>query len=176
MRRRLRPAGFLPFGPASGFCAPALTAARREWPQSQHGTAFCASIRPMNPLNHSLAEGIRRVGFRKWYERELLSSHAHMLLAFLCVIALMASMEAFSSGTAGEKLTNVAFVVASGAIGLWALRRYLYLLMHAEEVANQANCPQCGTYGRISLVEEDRRNGQALVCCKKCAHHWTIVP
>ena len=31
-----------------------------------------------NPLNRPLAEGIRRVGFRKWYERELLSSHAQI--------------------------------------------------------------------------------------------------
>jgi hypothetical protein len=33
-----------------------------------------------------LAEGIRRHGFRKWYERELLQSHAHLVLCFLCVI------------------------------------------------------------------------------------------
>ncbi len=130
----------------------------------------------MNLLNRSLAEGIRRVGFRKWYERELLSSHAHMLLAFLCVIALMGSMEAFSGSSASGKLVNVALVLISGGIGLWALRRYLYLLMHAEQVANQANCPQCTTYGSMTLVEENRRNGQALVCCKKCAHQWTIEP
>ena len=130
----------------------------------------------MNLLNHSLADGIRRVGFRKWYERELLSSHAHMLLAFLCVIALMASMEAFHGATSGQKLANVGFVVLSGGIGLWALRRYLYLLMHAEEVANQANCPKCTTYGSLTLVEENRSNGDARVCCKKCAHQWTIVP
>ena len=137
---------------------------------------ICVSIRCMNPLNRSLADGIRRVGFRKWYERELLSSHAHMLLAFLCVIALMASMEAFHGATAGEKVTNVLFIIASAAIGLWALRRYLYLLMHAEEMANQANCPQCATYGRLTLVQEDRRTGDALVCCKKCKHTWTITP
>lgn len=130
----------------------------------------------MNLLNRSLADGIRRVGFRKWYERELLSSHAHMLLAFLCVIALMAGMEAFSSASASGKMTNVLLVLISGGIGLWALRRYLYLLMHAEEVANQANCPQCTTYGSLTLLEEDRRSGAALVCCKKCQHRWTIVP
>ena len=94
----------------------------------------------MNRLNLRLAEGIRRVGFRKWYERELLSSHAHMLLAFLCVIALMASMEAFRDGSPGEKLLDVMLCIISGTTGLWALRRYLFLLMHAEEVANQANC------------------------------------
>ncbi len=128
----------------------------------------------MNLLNRTLAEGIRRVGFRKWYERELLSSHAHMLLAFLCVIALMASMEAFHGASRGQKLANVAFIIVSAGIGLWALRRYLYLLMHAEEVANQANCPKCDTYGSLTLVEENRRNGDALVCCKKCGHTWTI--
>jgi hypothetical protein len=37
----------------------------------------------MNHLNSRLYDGIRKVGFRKWYERELLSSHAHMVLAFL---------------------------------------------------------------------------------------------
>jgi len=133
-------------------------------------------MRGMNLLNRTLAEGIRRVGFRKWYERELLSSHAHMLLAFLCVIALMASMEAFHGASSGQKLANVAFVIVSAGIGLWALRRYLYLLMHAEEVANQANCPQCATYGSLTLVEENLRNGDALVCCKKCGHNWTISP
>ena len=128
----------------------------------------------MNLLNRTLADGIRRVGFRKWYERELLSSHAHMLLALLCVIALMASMEAFNGATLAEKITDVGLVLVSGAIGLWALRRYLYLLMHAEEVANQANCPKCSVYGSLSVVEEDRRNGAVLVCCKKCANRWTI--
>jgi len=130
----------------------------------------------MNRLNLRLAEGIRRVGFRKWYERELLSSHAHMLLAFLCVIALMASMEAFRDGSTGEKLLDAAFCVVSGSVGLWALRRYLFLLMHAEELANQATCPHCQTYGSLTLLQEDRRNGQALVCCKKCAHEWTMTP
>ncbi len=130
----------------------------------------------MNLLNRSLAEGIRRVGFRKWYERELLSSHAHMLLAFLCVIALMAAMEAFQGASQGRKLANVGFVLVSGGIGIWALRRYLYLLMHAEQVADQANCPQCTTYGSLTLVDEDRRTGDAQVCCKKCGHTWTISP
>lgn len=141
---------------------------------------FChdAEVNPFtdNPLNHRLAEGIRRVGFRKWYERELLSSHAHMLLAFLCVIALMASVEAFHGGSTGEKLADIGFFLVSGAVGLWALRRYLFLLMHAEAVANQAICPGCAEYGRFSVVEEDRRSGQTGVRCKKCSQQWTIIP
>ena len=129
-----------------------------------------------NYLNRDLAEGIRKVGFRKWYERELLSGHAHMLLALLCTIALMASLELFQGGTLAEKLVDVGMFLVSGAIGLWALRRYLYLLMHAEAMADQANCPSCKEYGRLTVVDEDRRNGQVLVRCRKCSHEWTLFP
>lgn len=129
-----------------------------------------------NYLNRPLADGIRTVGFRKWYERELLSSHAHLLLTLLCAIALMATVELFHDGSATEKLMNVGLFVVSGAVGLWALRRYLYLLLHAEYVAEQARCPHCAEYGRLSLVDEDRRSGTTRVRCRKCSHEWTLGP
>jgi hypothetical protein len=129
-----------------------------------------------NYLNRELAEGIRKVGFRKWYERELLSSHAHLLLALLCTIALMAGLELIQGGTVTEKLLNIGMLFVSGAIGLWALRRYLYLLMHAETLADQAKCPSCKEYGRLTLVNEDRRNGQLRVRCRKCSNEWTLFP
>ncbi len=128
-----------------------------------------------NPLNESLAAGVRRVGFRKWYERELLSSHAHMLLCFLATIGMIASFEAMRGATTNEKLLDLLFIVACAAIGLWSLRRYLYLLMHAEEVANQASCPTCKAYGRFTVASEDRRNSTLRVCCKKCQHEWDIA-
>jgi formate dehydrogenase maturation protein FdhE len=129
-----------------------------------------------NYLNRPLADGIRKVGFRKWYERELLSSHAHMLLALLCTIALMGAVELFHDASTAGKLLDAGLFVVSGAVGLWALRRYLYLLLHAEYVADQARCPHCAEYGRLSVVEEDRRNGMALVKCRKCRHEWTLGP
>lgn len=131
---------------------------------------------PRNYLNRPLAEGIRTIGFRKWYERELLSSHAHMLLALLSTIALMATLELFQGGNLGDKLLNVVLFILSGALALWSLRRYLFLLSHAEAVADQANCPQCSEYGRLTVVEEDRRNGRLLVRCRKCGHDWTLLP
>lgn len=127
-----------------------------------------------NLLNQPLADGIRRLGFRKWYERELLSSHAHMTLAILAAVAMLASFEAFQGGSMADKLMDVVFVVVSGAIALWSLRRYLFLLMHAEEVANQANCPDCGTYARFEVVGEDRRSGHTEVRCRACTRVWTI--
>jgi len=129
---------------------------------------------PRNPFNPPLAEGVRRFGFRKWYERELLSSHAHLLLTLLCSIGLLGLLEVFRDGSPGEKLLNVLLFIASAAIGLWALRRYLYLLMHAEEVANQANCPDCGVYARFEVLGEDLRSQQTRVRCRACRHEWTI--
>lgn len=127
-----------------------------------------------NLLNARLAEGVGRVGFRKWYERELLSSHAHMILCLLAVVGLIGAMEAFRGGTLAEKVTDVVIIVVCAAVGLWSLRRYLFLLLRAEEVANQANCPACGEYGRFTVVRDDRAENQTEVCCRKCSHQWLI--
>jgi hypothetical protein len=122
-----------------------------------------------------LSRQLDRIGFRKWYERQLLTSHAHMVLAFLAVIALLASLEASRGADAGVKLANVAMSVACAGIGIWAIRRYLYLLMRAENTANQANCPGCGEYGRFRVVTEHA--GRDLdVCCHRCAREWKILP
>ena len=116
---------------------------------------------------------MERLGFRKWYERELLSGHAHMVLAILSVIALMASMEGFRDGPT-VRVENVLFVVICAGIGLWALRRYLFLMMRAEIVANQANCPDCGEYGRFGVVGRNPSQAETEVCCRKCTHRWVI--
>jgi ABC-type nickel/cobalt efflux system permease component RcnA len=128
----------------------------------------------MNYLNSPLYEGIRKVGFRKWYERELLSSHAHMILAFLCIVGMMAAFEAFSGAQGADRLFDVAAIIICAVIGLWALRRYLYLLSNAETIANQADCPQCKAYGLFTALSEDRAQGWTHVRCRKCAHEWHI--
>ena len=125
-------------------------------------------------MNGHFAESIRRIGFRKWYERQLLSSHAHMVLASLSVIALAGSMEAIRGSAGDALLANSLFVVVCAGIGLWALRRYLFLLMRAEETANQANCPGCGEYGRFRVVAHHPRHEQLDVRCSRCSHDWTI--
>ena len=101
--------------------------------------------------------------------------NAHMLLTLLATIGMMASFEAFKGADMAGKLLDVVFIIACAIIGLWALRRYLYLLMHAEEVANQAVCPACGTYGRFSVVGEDVTRGEVQVRCHKCSEHWKIA-
>ena len=123
-------------------------------------------------MESRLFEHFKRIGFRKWYERQLLSSHAHMVLAFLSVIALIGAMEAFRTAQGDAQLANVLFVVVCAGIGAWALRRYLFLLMRAEEAANQASCPDCGDYGRFHVVGHRPRLSEIDVRCRKCARDW----
>lgn len=122
-----------------------------------------------------LAEGIRRHGFRKWYERELLQSHAHLALTFLCMIGIVAGFESMTRGASwSERLADLVTVLLSAGAGLWALRRYLYLLNHAEAAAHQADCPQCETYGRLELLQSDASGEEVQVRCRKCGHVWHI--
>ena len=122
-----------------------------------------------------LAAGIRKHGFRKWYERELLRCHGHLALTFICLVGVVAAFESMAHGKGwADRLDDAGALLLCGAVGLWALRRYLYLLMNAEAVANQADCPTCGTYARFKLVRADAVGERALVCCRQCGHEWTI--
>lgn len=122
-----------------------------------------------------LAEGIRRHGFRKWYERELMRSHLHMLLLLFCAIGLLGAFELFSrTAPLSEQLNAMFSVLLCAGVGVWSLRRYLYLLMHAEEVAHQAVCAQCKAYGRLAVLQVEAASERVSVRCKQCGHSWPI--
>lgn len=122
-----------------------------------------------------LAEGLQRLGFRKWYERQLLQSHAHLLLTIFSTLGLMGALEAASTFHGWQdQLTDALALLASAGIGLWSLRRYLYLLNHAEYVAHQARCPACNTYARFTLEGAPTADQPVLVRCRHCQHRWTI--
>lgn len=120
-----------------------------------------------------LAEGIRKHGFKRWYERELMQSHAHLVLAFLSSIGLMAAFEGlFTFVDLADKLLDLISIVLCGAVGLWSIRRYLALLMQAEAAARQAECPGCGTYACFALVQA--HGSELQVRCCKCERVWPI--
>jgi hypothetical protein len=54
------------------------------------------------------------------------------------------------------------------------MRRYLFLLMRAEQTANQATCPDCGDYGRFHVVMQRPRDLALDVQCRKCSRGWSI--
>lgn len=122
-----------------------------------------------------LDDGIKKHGFRKWYERQLLQSHAHLLLMILCAVGLLGAFEAAwrFRGWQDQAVDLLAGVLCA-ATGLWAMRRYLGLLSGAEAAANQADCPHCQTYGRLDCLHADREGRYVAVRCRKCGHDWKI--
>ncbi len=127
-----------------------------------------------NPLNRTLADGIREVGFKRWYQRELLSGHAQLVLLILSTVGFIGCLEVMSTLHSRERLLNAFYAVLCAAAGAWALRRYLFLLMRAESIAHQANCPSCGTYGRLQVVEEHPEQQDITVLCRRCKATWRI--
>lgn len=123
----------------------------------------------------TLAEGIRRHGFRKWYERQLLKSHAHLVFTFLCMVGVFAALESMRGTLAwSERVEGIASTLLCAAAGVWALRRYLQLLQRAELAAHQAECPQCKAYGRLDLLQSDATGERVTVRCRGCSHGWRM--
>ncbi len=123
----------------------------------------------------SAAQTIRRIGFRKWYERELMRSHANLVLLLLATIGLLGAMEVYSARLAWlDQLQVIAAGVVSVVIGYAALRRYLYRLNHAEFVAGQAVCGGCATYAKWDALEVAGEEKRLRVCCRRCGHRWDI--
>lgn len=126
------------------------------------------------------AQGISRLGFRVWYERQLIESHVWFVTAFLCAVLIMALLEDLNlRGPGPLSLVSLAVIVAATGLGAVALRRYMRLLNRAESLAEQCVCPGCGSYGVIRVL--DAQGGTAdehpqwmQVACKKCDRQWRI--
>ena len=133
-----------------------------------------------------LAEGIRKIGFRRWYERQLIESHLYLISAFMCLVTVLACLEGFSLRTpAWETFMRFVAMMAGVAICMWTVRRYLTMLAVAEYVAERSVCEKCATYrglelsGVVARPADPRDDGdEALppvgVRCRKCGHEWTI--
>jgi hypothetical protein len=130
----------------------------------------------------SPADGIRKLGFRRWYERQLIESHAWFITCFLCLILALACAEDLGFKTGGVKpLLMLGLIAGAGAVGVVALKRYRRLLDRAESIAEQSTCARCTTYGRIQvigsgLVSEPTAEapGWMRVQCRQCGNQWLI--
>jgi ribosomal protein L40E len=133
-----------------------------------------------------LAEGIRKIGFRHWYERQLIESHLYLISGFMCLVTVLACLEGFSLRTpVWETVMRFTAMMAGAAICLWTVHRYFAMLAVAEYVAERSVCEKCATYRGLELSgvavrRADARNDddEALppvgVRCRKCGHEWTI--
>jgi hypothetical protein len=131
-----------------------------------------------------LAEGIRKIGFRRWHERQLLEGHLYLATSLLCVIAALAAVEGYSSPIVSiDFLVGLLVMLAGGAVGTWALMRYVRMLLTAQYAAERSVCAKCKTYGLLDATGPAAAPGRkdtdvaimpTRVRCRKCGNEWTI--
>jgi len=135
-----------------------------------------------------LAEGIRRIGFERWYERQLMEAHVYLVTAFLCLILLTACLEGFSAHAPGlEPFLRLIGMLAGVCGGVWGVRRYGAILGMAESAAGQSVCKKCTAYARLEVMGAGLlappattrgSTGTPLphlpVRCRTCGHEWMI--
>lgn len=136
-----------------------------------------------------LGERIRRLGFRRWYERQLIESHAYLVTCFLCMLVVATTLEGFSfRGPGLEPFALLTLAFGGGALSLFSWGRYKITMDLAERLADHATCLRCRTYAAFTVTawgpHEDsgsRDEGETetlepwlQVHCRKCGHEWTI--
>lgn len=138
----------------------------------------------MDPVN-----AIRRLGFRKWYDRQLIDSHMCLVTCLLCGITIAAMVEEVHFARLdGRGLTLIGVALAAMAIGWLAWRRYITVLGRAELYGERSTCEGCNAYGRFDVIRsgQDTHPGavaQAVapleaawmeVRCRKCQRTWRM--
>lgn len=119
------------------------------------------------------AAAIGRLGFRRWYERELYACHGWLVASLLSAFALLALLEDLSvqSLSLGTALLLIA-ACAAGLIAWYTLWRYLSMLLQAQHLSERSTCKHCGTYGRYRLIGATPNS--MTVSCRQCDKEWTI--
>ncbi len=128
---------------------------------------------------------IHRHGFRRWYERQLIESHAYLALAFIALILLLAGLEVLADLESGSRYLFVLLAAAAGGtLMLVAWRRFNTLLIRAEHFAEAATCPQCKAWGKFKVIAQESalaedppeagRPHWLKVRCTKCEANWRI--
>lgn len=117
------------------------------------------------------ARSIRKLGFKRWYERQLIESHAWLVTCLLCGIAIAASLEMLDWKELGTALVTLAFVFTAGLVILHGFRRYQAIMTLAEQLASHSICPRCDSYARFRAMDE---NPRMKVQCRRCGHEWVL--
>ena len=138
-------------------------------------------------MRMELAEGIRKLGFRRWYERQLIEGHFYLISGFMCMIMVAASVEELNFRTpTWETVLRFGAMLGGVVVCLWTVRRYFTMLGIAEYAAERSVCEKCATYHgldlssvRVSRAEMQEEAGEGVlpavgVRCRKCGHEWTI--
>jgi hypothetical protein len=129
--------------------------------------------------------GIRKLGFKRWFERQLIESHAYLVTCFLSLILVLAIFEGLSSRTGLQRIVMVALAIGGGVLGIFSWNRYRVILFRALQLSERSYCGNCRAYARFDVLDsartelqdtEENCDGAWLkVKCRQCAHEWTMV-
>lgn len=118
------------------------------------------------------AGAIEKLGFRRWYERQLIEAHVWLVVCLLGMIGLFGGIESLDAkAPALTSILTLAFMFGAGFLGWHALMHYVALMIEALRFSNGSTCAQCGTYGKFTVL---RQVPVIEVVCKTCHHHWRI--
>ena len=136
-----------------------------------------------------IASRIGSMGFRKWYERQLIDCHLSFTTCFLSGITAAACLEELNLSHLGWKpVSLLAIVFGAIALGWYSWRRYITVLERAERYGSRSTCPECRTYARFDILASGNLaegpyldpQAAALPCpwlrvrCRKCGTVWRM--
>lgn len=115
------------------------------------------------------ARSIEKLGFKRWYERQLIESHVWLVTSILCGLAICAVLELVGLQLRSlASLATFGLVYVAGVLAWHGLKRYRTIMGEAERLSEQSTCRSCRTYAAFDLTGE--RPLQAR--CRKCGHEW----
>ena len=132
---------------------------------------------------------IQKLGFRRWYERQLIDCHAALVTCFLCGLTVAALLEQVNFSESGLKpLGMLAVTLGATVVGCFAWRRYITVLQRAERYGEHSTCPACKTYARFTVeatgldqypdaaarAVAPLESSWLRVRCRKCATVWRM--
>jgi hypothetical protein len=128
----------------------------------------------VNPDTRVWVDSLAQLGFRRWYERQLIISHAWIASCFVAIVLFATGLELFTGSRDLAEFIADALMIGAALVFAWvAWRQYACRMVMAESIGGQANCMHCGHYGfRIDVQSSQRQAFK--VFCPKCKHRWEV--
>lgn len=129
---------------------------------------------------------IGKLGFQKWYERQLRESHIWLVAAFVCLILLTIGFELLSfRERIVTALVTVVMIVSGLSISWLAFKKYSRSIRLARAVGDLVRCPPCGNpsfsvvrreipgvNNMPTRIAHDLNRDGLLVSCRRCHLKW----
>lgn len=115
---------------------------------------------------------IGKLGYRRWYERQLIEAHVWLAVCVLGMVGLFGGIESVDmKSSALTSAMGLLLAFGAGFLAWHALMRYIALMVEAQRYADASTCGQCKAEGRFRVL---RKAPRIEVVCEACGHHWHI--